>query len=333
MTIERDDATPLHVDSREISEHIDQVLAIAAARAAAQARASGSVETRRVTLPYGGGWMRLMAATLPTLGIFGYKEFHLSRDNSVRYAVHLFELESGRPIGVVDAALVTTLRTAATAAVASQHYLGQGSGLRLGVIGSGAEALAGVRALASVLKLGSVRVTSRRPENRDAFAATAAEETGLPVEAVPDARLAAEDCDIVYVATNSDGKVVVGARELAGVPFVASIGSTLPVQRELDADVLTGAGLVVVDTLDVLEESGDALAALDAGLRRDKVRLLGTCLAAPAAPPEQGDGPTLYKSIGSPEQDLVLAHVILQTAAERGFGRPLEPLASVKRNL
>jgi ornithine cyclodeaminase/alanine dehydrogenase-like protein (mu-crystallin family) len=275
--------------------------------------------------------MRLMAGALPTLGIFGYKEFHLSQDNSVRYAVHLFEIESGRPIGVVDAALVTTLRTAATAAVASQHFLGGAAAVRLGVIGTGAEALAGVRALANVLDLGSVRVTSRRAENRDKFAVTVAEETGLPVEAVADARSAAAGSDIVYVATASGGKVVVGAEDLAGVPFVASIGSTIPAQRELDADVLSGAGLVVVDTFDVLEESGDALAALDAGLQRDRVRLLGDWLGAPAAAVDSG--PTVYKSIGSPEQDLVLAHAILRTAAERGFGRRMEPLSLVKRNL
>jgi alanine dehydrogenase len=333
VTIERDDARPLHVDSFAITKHIDQGSAIAAARTAAEARAAGSVDTRRATLPYGGGWMRLMAGALPSLGIFGYKEFHLSPDNSVRYAVHLFELDSGRPIGVVDAALVTTLRTAATAAVASQHFLGQGTAVQLGVIGSGAEALAGVRALATVLNVTAVRVTSRSVQNREKFAAAVAEETGVPVQAVAEARLAADGVDLVYLATNSGGKVVVGAEDLAGVPFVASIGSTLPVQRELDADVLTGAGRVVVDTWDVLEESGDALAALEAGLQRTRVQLLGECLSAPAAMTLEGGGPTIYKSIGSPEQDLVLAHVILKSAAERGFGRALEPLASVKRNL
>jgi ornithine cyclodeaminase/alanine dehydrogenase-like protein (mu-crystallin family) len=332
MTVSRDDAEPVRVDSAAIAERIGPAQAVPAARVAAEARAGGGVETRRTTLPYAGGWMRVMAGVVPSLGIFGYKEFHLSQDNSVRYAVHLFELATGRPLGVVDAALVTTLRTAASAAVAGEHFFGHGTSVRLGVVGTGAEALAGVHALASLLRISSVSVTSRRPENREKFARTVQAETGVPVEAVDSAVRAADGADVVYVATNSGGAVVVASDELVSVPFVASIGSTLPSQRELHADVLTTADRVVVDTWDVLDESGDAIAAAAAGLRRDKVQLLGQFLSTATPSPVTG-GRTLYKSIGSPEQDLVLAHVILEAARGDGFGHSMEPLSYVKHNL
>lgn len=330
MSIVQDGAQPIHVSSADIAEHVDTVLAANAARAAAAARADGSCESRRVTLPYAGGWMRLMAASIPALDVFGYKEFHLSSGNHVRYAVHLFALSDGRPLGVVDAALVTTLRTAASAAVAAGFYFGPGRSLRLGVIGTGAEALAGVHALSAIADLTRIGVTSRSEANRSKFAAAVAEQLGLHVEQATTVREVSRDVDLVYVATNSGGAVVVEPHDIVGVPFVASIGSTLPPQRELAGAVLAQAHHVVLDTPDVLEESGDAIAAAECGLDTARVSLLGDMSSRTWDPK---GGQTVYKSIGSPEQDVALAHAILEAALERGFGEPMKPLSSIKVNL
>lgn len=330
MTILRDQARPLRVSSFDIARHVGQNLAIEAARRAALARAAGSVECTRMSIPFDGGWTRIMAGVVPSLDLFGYKEFHLSSGNIVRYAVHLFALSDGHPLGVVDGALVTPLRTAASAGVASEWFFGKNTEVRLSVIGSGAEALAGVRALNAVLALSEVRVTSRNAANREKFAMTITEELGLPVNAVESVCKAVAGVDMVYVATNSGGHVVVELEDLHTVPFVASIGSTLPVQRELGADVLAAAQHLVVDTWDVLEESGDAIAAAERGLDRDRVRLLGQM---PDRAWDPNEGLTVYKSIGSPEQDLVLAHLILESAAQNGFGEGFEPMSAIKQNL
>jgi alanine dehydrogenase len=331
MSISRETAQPLAVDSFEVEAHVDHDLAARSARDAALAVAAGGVQTGRVTLPFEGGWMRIMGAVVPTLDLFGYKEFHLAGDNTVRYAVHLFRLSDGRPLGVVDGALVTPLRTAAAAAVAGEWFFGQGHSVRLAVVGSGTEAQSGVRALHGVLSVKDVRVTSRSQANRDRCAEVLRAETGLPVTSVGSVREAVDGADMVYIATNSGGNVVVTRDDLHGVRFVASIGSTIPEQRELHGDVLARASCVVVDTWDVLEESGDAISAAELGLDRERVILLGA----------MGDrswhntvGQVVYKSIGSPEQDVVLAHRILDTAQGTGdFGRAMEPLSTIKQNL
>lgn len=324
------DPEPLHVDSTAITEHVTWDIALAAARSAAQARAEGQVASQRLTLPFAGGWMRLMAAEVASLGIFGYKEFHLAADNSVRYCVHVFETATGRPLGMVDAALVTTLRTAATAALAVECVAGPRSPVRLGVVGSGAEALAGVTALSKVVKLDGVRVTSRREANRAAFVGKVADQTGIAVEPHADLAGVFDGVDVAYVATNSDGEVVLRGTDVRDVPMIASIGSTLPSQRELGGEILVDAARVIVDTLDVLDESGDALEAREAGLTRERVTLLGEALRQDR---QETEAMTVYKSIGSPEQDLVLAAEILAAGAERGFGRRVVPLAAAKVNL
>ena len=203
--------------------------------------------------------------------------------------------------------------------------------MRLGVVGSGAEALAGVAALNEVLKLDGVTVTSRSAANRAAFVSRVNDQTGLAVDAYPTPAEALKGVDVVYSATNSGGRVVLRHSDVAHVPVIASIGSTLPNQRELAGDVLVEADRIIFDTPDVFEESGDALEAIADGLDQSRAELLGSALQSDVLPDRSKR--TVYKSIGSPEQDLVLASMILDTAAEQGFGRRIDPLSAVKVNL
>lgn len=329
MTVEADPTPLLVVGAHEVEALVGPDVALEAARRAAAARLDEGTRIGRVTLPAPGGWMRILGAVVPSLGVFGYKEFHLSGNGSVRYAVHVFAVDDGRPLGVVDGAVLTPLRTAASAAAAAV-LTAPGGDLAVGVIGSGAEARAGLRALAAALPVTSARVLSRNPANRARFAEEMAAQLRLPVAAVESEEQLVKDTDVVYVATNSGGAVVVDDRALGDVPLVLSIGSTIPAQRELDADVLTSAALVVVDTPEVLEESGDALAALERGLDTGRVRVLGDLLATPATELPRR---TVYKSIGSPEQDVVLAAAILEDARARKFGRTVPALTAVKWNL
>jgi ornithine cyclodeaminase/alanine dehydrogenase-like protein (mu-crystallin family) len=87
--------------------------------------------------------------------------------------------------------------------------------------------------------------------------------------------------------------------------------------------VLAGAELVVVDTRDALSESGDLLAASQAGLHESKVALLADYLADSD---RAIDGRVVYKSIGSVEQDLSLAAAVWEQAERRGIGDAIEPI-------
>lgn len=327
--IEHDPTRVRVVSAEEVLRHGTAELALAAARTAADVRRDPASSTKRLNLGLPGGWMRVLAASLPPLGVFGYKEFHLSPGGVLRYAIHLFSTEDGRPLGIVDASMITTLRTAASAVAAATAYFGEGERpLQVGMVGSGAEATAGLRALAAALPVKAAHVTSRNEANRTGFAERMSEELGVPVEPVTDPASAARDADVVYLGTGSSS-VVVSPDDLAGVPLVLSIGSTMPDQRELPGEVLADADVLIVDTFDVLEESGDAIDAAAHGLDRSRVRLLGDFITDPGVP---AAGTTLYKSIGSPEQDLVLAKAIVEDL-ERHDGRFVDSLTDVKRNL
>lgn len=329
--IEPDTTRVRVVSADEVERFGGPRLALRAARTAARVVREPGSEVKRMNFRLPGGWMRVLGAVLPSIGVFGYKEFHYSPGGTLRYAIQLFSTEDGRPLGIVDAALITTLRTAAAAtAAATAFFGGRIEPLTVGVIGSGAEAQAGLRALASALPVAAARVSSRSEVNRQVFADRMAAELAIPVTPVAEAPGAAAGADVVYLATNSGGKVVADLEVLGGVPLVLSIGSTMPDQRELHADVLAKADAVVIDTPDVLEESGDALDALAGGFDPSRARLLGHYVDDPGTPA----GTTVYKSIGSPEQDIVLAWEIVSLLQDQEHpGRVIDSLTAIKRNL
>jgi ornithine cyclodeaminase/alanine dehydrogenase-like protein (mu-crystallin family) len=196
-----------------------------------------------------------------------------------------------------------------------------------------------------------VRVHSPRKERRKAFAAAFDAELGVPVSAVADPAAATDGADMALCATATGGRVALRAADAAGLAYVSSIGSTLPSQIELDPAAILGAAQVVIDTPDALEESGDLIAAREAGLDESRVVLLARYLADPAdlSPAASGvrgaerrsavatapgdasaRGGTIYKSIGSIEQDLALGVAVWRAAEERDRGEVIAEIELCK---
>jgi alanine dehydrogenase len=314
------------VSEGDVDALVTVELALKAARQTADLVAAGDLTTGRLQVEDGTMWSRILCGILPSFDLLGYKQFHRVGQR-VRYHVHLFSRSSGTPLAVVDGRRVTSLRTAATAAVAVAHHRG-GLPSRVGVIGSGEEAKEGLRMLAGALPVTSVRVFSPTKENREAFARLAAAEFDADVRAVARPAEALEHADVAYVATSAAGEPFLRGADVKSVDVVAAIGSTRPNQRELFGDVFPSARRVVVDCADALDESGDVLEAVaEFGYDPADAVLLGNDLAVP---PRGGDGPVLFKSIGSVEQDLVLAHDLWRAATQRGLGRDIEAVASLR---
>ena len=130
---------------------------IAAVRAGLVEQAAGEVQVPPRTTTdaaSGHGWLRLMPAILNRSGLMGYKAMHSTPGVGVRYLVALYDLKSGELLAQMDADWLTSRRTAATAAVATdvlaRPALGAGRPARLQRAGAGAarRALAGPQAAA-----------------------------------------------------------------------------------------------------------------------------------------------------------------------------------------
>jgi ornithine cyclodeaminase/alanine dehydrogenase-like protein (mu-crystallin family) len=106
---------------------------------------------------------------------------------------------------------------------------------------------------------------------------------------------------------------------------INSIGSTTPLLRELDERLLIEADTVVFDTVEgSRDESGDVQAALAAGLDLGQTGELGDVLAERGSARRAADDITVFKSVGTPAQDVATAEWILDECRRRGLGRQLE---------
>lgn len=319
-------AVPMRLlSSDDVDALATSPVGLAAAERAARLALGDSVVTGRVQVNGQTAWMRILAGIIDDLDLLGYKEFHRVGQR-VRYHIHLFRQSTGDPLGTVDGRRITGLRTASTAAVAARHWA-QGP-VRLGVIGSGEEAKEGLRAFAGALDVTEAFVYSPTPANREAFAVAMTKETGVQVRAADDQASVLGGCDALYVATSSHHEPFLRAADLGTARFVAAIGSTMPVHRELVGDVFVKASEVVIDTPDAAHESGDAIEALDFGWDPASAVLLGAYVDRSPLPAEEGI--TLFKSIGSVEQDLVLASYLLDEAASKGQGTIVDDVASLR---
>lgn len=323
MSATIDDATPIRLlDSAAIDALAAPTLGLAAAEAAARLDRS-KIATGRVQVNGDVSWSRILSGSLTELDVFGYKEFHRV-GKRVRYHIHLFRESDGNALGIIDGRRITSLRTSSTAAVAVRAWA-RDRPVRVGVIGSGEEAREGLRALHGAIHVECASVYSPTPANRQAFADELGASLQLQVSPRTSQQDVLADCDVLYVATSSKNEPILCAADLGAIPMVAAVGATQRMDRELDGDVFPKSA-VVVDTLDAVLESGDGHEAIELGWDPHTSLLLGAYLDRTERSTER----TLFKSIGSVEQDLVLALHLLHAAEAQGLGTVVDPIGSLR---
>ena len=84
----------------------------------------------------------------------------------------------------------------------------------------------------------------------------------------------------------------------------------------------------MIDTPDAAHESGDCIEATELGWNPAEAMLLGDYLGVTPLSPESGL--TLFKSIGSVEQDLVLAYHLVREAERLGRGAVIDDVSSLR---
>lgn len=296
----------------------------------AQPMAPAAVPPRTIAQS-GGAWLRTLPAAPPGGRYYGAKLMGMAMAAAkpgVEYVIVLFDRETSRIAAFLDANHLTGFRTAATSAAALDR-LAPKAPARLAVIGSGLEASMHTRAFASVRSLTEIRVFSPTPERRSAFADAAVRDLQVPARAVSSAQEAVEGADIVLAAARSHGEVpILYGDWLKSGATVVSIGSTIPQQREIDVSVAARADLIVCDTLEeVIEETGDMLAAAQAGIDvHGKSFSLNALMSGEIESQRAAATMPMFKSVGGGIQDIVVAEMILTKALEARLVQPL-PIA------
>lgn len=258
---------------------------------------------------------------------FGIKLLSLFPGNpDAGYSSHegayvLFEGEHGSAVAMMNAGLLTALRTAAASGVATQALAREDASV-LALIGAGEQAEHHLDAMVAVRPIREVRVAGRRAEKRDAFIGKASERyPELDFFAADTVRDAVSGADIVCTVTSSAEPVLLG--EMAEPSMHLNIaGASVPSSREIDEDLVARAALFVDYRASTFAQAGEVIAAMESGrITREHVRAeIGEVLSGAHGGRGNAAEITLYRSLGVAAQDLAAAWHCLEQARARGLG-------------
>ncbi len=318
------------IDVAEIDAALDRVGAVAAIEAALHAGTDIESDAPRLFSPLDRGEFLLMPTQSPEHA--GIKVVTIAPRNTERglpkiqawYLV--FGAETLSPLAILDGARLTTLRTPAVTAVAVRAMLRadpRGARDRIGtlaVIGSGPQAEEHARTLAALMPVGEVHIVGRTPARATALVERLRAD-GIAAEV--DDGSGIRSADVVIAATSSSTPVL-ALDDVDDHAVVAAIGSHGAEHRELAADLVTAADLVVEARASALRENGNLLHARDREAWQAGVQPMTNLRELVSGAFTRREArPAVYTGVGMSWEDLAVVARILQTApsADARVGR------------
>jgi ornithine cyclodeaminase/alanine dehydrogenase-like protein (mu-crystallin family) len=224
----------------------------------------------------------------------------------------LFDAETQAPEAVLDGSALTALRTAAVSGLATRH-LGRPDARRLVLFGAGVQARSHLEAMCVVRPVTDLVVVSRSPGPAEDIVRKG---LGRGLDARLGDPTMVSEADLVCTCTTSEEPLFDGSLLSPGA-HVNAVGSSRPETRELDAETVRRAR-VVVETREVaLAEAGDLLLPMRAGI------IGGDHIAADLAELVRGaevrrapEDVTVFKSVGMGSEDLAIARAIVDASGD-----------------
>jgi alanine dehydrogenase len=227
----------------------------------------------------------------------------------------------------------TTLRTGATSGVGFKYFARENSET-CGLIGAGAQAVTQLLALKTVRPIRKVKLHTRSPESREAFARKYGPLFDLEITPVDSAREAVRGSDVVIAATNTNVPVVFGDWLEPGQHVTSIVGSNIALvragwlkepRRELDDAVILRADRVVANSREQLmqDQPGDLYHLITGNrVKLDEIAELGE-VASGKRPGRTSDSQiTVHKNTaGTGAADIAIAGVAYRRAVKEGRGR------------
>jgi ornithine cyclodeaminase len=236
----------------------------------------------------------------------------------------LFDPDSGAPLAILNATTLTAMRTGAMTALGAKHLARKDSKI-LGHIGARGSSYWNIRLLNHLFDFAEIRVHSRRPESRNAFANRLARDLGKAVHAVDDWQTCVEGADIVVEASRLEQPApLLKTAWIKPGALVIPYGTMSAVELSL-TDIMSK---VVVD------DWGQCRKGLPFGALRQHVDLdilneatlhaeLGQIVAKLRPGRESEDETILFWHRGLSLSDIALGSVILDKAGELSIGQTL----------
>jgi ornithine cyclodeaminase len=283
-----------------------------------------------MAMPGARGMLGNMPGYLADPECFGVKLVSLMpRNDPSRYSSHLglvllFESEHGCPVGILDAAEITAIRTAAASGLATR-LLARADAGDLAILGAGEQARSHLEAMLAVRPLRRIRVWARDRAKAEVFAGTEGARHGVAIETSGSVPEAVAGADIICTLTKAREPILLGDWISRGA-HLNVVGSSIASAAEIDTAAVVQSRFFVDCRNSAVNEGGEYLRALRCGA------ISAAHIAAEIGEVANGTHPgrtsrdevTLYKSLGVAPQDLASAHYVLDRARAAGIGQLIE---------
>jgi alanine dehydrogenase len=237
--------------------------------------------------------------------------------------LNLFDPAMGMPVAILDATAITDMRTGALTALGAK-YLAPRRARVLGHVGARGTAYWNVRLLDRVCNFAEIRVHSRRPESRNAFAERLSADLGKSVVAVDSWQACLEGADIMVEASRLERPEPLFKRA-----WIKKGALVIPY------GTMSAVELSLTDVMDkiVMDDWGQARAGkfgalrahVDAGKLSEATLHAELCEIAIGRKPgrERDEETILFWHRGLSLSDIALGHAMLEKARRQGIGQQL----------
>jgi alanine dehydrogenase len=320
-----------HADVQALAMTDQEILAAVESALHAQGLREVTIEPRLHLVPEKDypGHFNVLRGYIRPLGMAGVKvvgDFYRNYERglpSELALLNLFDPKTGVPLAVIDASDITDMRTGAVTALGAKHLARRGSKV-LGHIGARGTSYWNVRLLHSIFAFDEIRVHSRRPESRNAFASRLQQDLGVPVVVTQDWESCVRGADIVVEASRLEKPepklktewIKPGALV---IPYGTMSALELSLTDIMDKMVMDDWGQAKSGPFGALRAHVDSGRLSEATLHAE----LGQIVAGVKPGRERDDETILFWHRGLSLSDIALGAAMLDKARAMGLGQRL----------
>ena len=243
----------------------------------------------------------------------------------IQAAVLAFDPETGQALALLEGGSLTAIRTGA-ASGAAIDLLARPESQVIAVFGAGAQ---GRTQLEAACTARTIEIAFIFDEDRDKAHVFAKEVRARgfakEIRVASNPKEAVENADIICTATTSLQPVFEDQHIKPGT-HISGVGSYTPEMQENPPGTLQRARIYVDSRLASLEEAGDLIQPIRAGLF-DESHIcgeLGELISGKVAGRQSPEEITYFKSVGIAVQDAMAARVALKNARQMNIGREVD---------
>ncbi|WP_027869606.1 ornithine cyclodeaminase family protein [Eubacterium sp. AB3007] len=283
--------------------------------------------------------MDIRSGYLPGEHIFGHKTIGFFGGNAEKglpnlmATINVFDEFTGAPVGILEGAYITGVRTGAAGAIGAK-YLARKDSETLFILGAGNQAAYQIAATITAFPgLKKVYVADLLfPENAEKFVAgirqrlqeeLGVETEGIVFEATNEPAVTVPESDIVITVTPSREPVIRKEWVRPGMHF-STVGSDMEGKEELDPEIFREAK-VFVDDMEHCIEAGEVEIPVKKGiLAESSITEIGDLILGNVAGRTSDEDITIYDPAGMALLDIAAAKVALDLAEAKGLGAVVE---------